>query len=188
MINLTPQTDLQGGGTPLTDFSVCHQEIASRLNALGEMSALLASAVQAGKIAEETLRFFPELVLDHHAEEEKDLFPVVLANAAKGDEHDRVQTMITKLKTEHRIIEALWRRLAPQLTKLTKGHPADVDSSAVDELIHNYASHARYEEQEFLPLSEEILGRSGAQMASLGLSLHLRRRIKDWRRHDLKGS
>jgi hemerythrin-like domain-containing protein len=188
MINQTPQTDLQGGGTPLTDFSASHQEIASSLKTLGGLSALLASVVQAGKIAEETLRHFPELVLDHHAEEEKDLFPVVLANATAGDEHDRVQATITRLKTEHRVIEALWRRLAPQLTKLTKGQPAEVDSSAIDELVHKYACHARYEEQEFLPLSEEILGRSRAQMASLGLSLHLRRRIKDWRRHDLTGS
>ncbi len=33
---------------------------------------------------------------------------------------------------------------------------------------------ARCEELEFLPLSEQILGRNGNHMAALGLSLHMR--------------
>ena len=41
-------------------------------------------------------------------------------------------------------------------------------------LLERYASHASYEEQEFLPLAQEILGRSSSDMAALGISLHLR--------------
>ena len=37
-----------------------------------------------------------------------------------------------------------------------------------------YQAHARFEEQEFLPLSEKILSRNGDHMAALGLSLHMR--------------
>jgi hypothetical protein len=37
-----------------------------------------------------------------------------------------------------------------------------------------YNAHANYEETEFLPLAETILGRNANHMAALGLSLHMR--------------
>jgi hypothetical protein len=44
----------------------------------------------------------------------------------------------------------------------------------VAELVHSYGNHARFEEEEFLPLSDIILGRDGNHMAALGLALHMR--------------
>ena len=41
-------------------------------------------------------------------------------------------------------------------------------------LVTEYQAHARYEETEFLPLSEKILSRNSNHMAALGLSLHMR--------------
>ena len=45
-------------------------------------------------------------------------------------------------------------------------------------LIAQYKEHARFEETEFLPLSEQILGRNNHHMAALGLSLHMRHQPK----------
>ena len=41
-------------------------------------------------------------------------------------------------------------------------------------LVSQYRAHAQFEEQEYLPLAQQILGRNGNHMAALGLSLHMR--------------
>ena len=111
---------------------------------------------------------------EHHAEEERELFPAVLRSAHPGMEKERVRHMVDALTREHRDIEKQWALLEPGLKKLAKGQPAEIDGAAVDKLIAQYQAHARYEEQEFLPLSHEILARDSNHMAALGLSLHIR--------------
>jgi hemerythrin superfamily protein len=167
-------TTRPGDDAPLTNFSNCHVGIVSHLQTFGELPALLEPAARARKIAEETLHFFRDAVYEHHSEEEKELFPAVLASAVKGEEREKVQKMVDWLTAEHRDIEALWASLEPQLKKLAKGQPADVDPSAVEHLVRKYSAHAKLEEDEFLPLSEQILGRNSNHMAALGLSLHMR--------------
>jgi len=173
---------------PLTNFSTCHAGIIGHLDAFGDMPRLLDAAQQARDLAEETLRFFRVAVFDHHAEEEKDLFPAVLAAASAGAEHDRVKGMVDALVAEHREIEALWRALEPGLAKLAAGHlTAAVDRTAVVRLVQRYHAHARLEEERFLPMAETILGRQDKKMAELGLALHMRQVVKAARR-GLRGS
>ncbi len=43
-----------------------------------------------------------------------------------------------------------------------------------EQLVRLYKAHVRFEEDEFLPLCETILGRNSNHMVVLGLSLHLR--------------
>lgn len=172
---------------PLTNFSSCHDGILSHLKTFGELPVLLETAVQARRVAEETLAFFQGAVFDHHAEEERDLFPAVLAHAAKGEEHDKVQELVKGLTAEHRDIEAIWSRLEPQLRKVAQGHLAELDAASVQHLVSRYGAHARLEEDQFLPLAEQILGRNSADMAALGLSLHTRHVVRAWRR-GLRGS
>ncbi|MCB2029977.1 MAG: hemerythrin domain-containing protein [Rhodoferax sp.] len=173
---------------PLTNFSNCHQGIIAHLDAFGELPAMLETAQRTCAIAEETLQFFRVAVFDHHAEEEKDLFPAVLAAAQAGAERDKVQGLVDALVAEHREIEALWRGLEPGLAKLAKGQLATgVDRQAVVSLVQRYHAHARLEEERFLPLAETILGRQGPKMAELGLALHMRQVVKAARR-GLRGS
>jgi hypothetical protein len=40
--------------------------------------------------------------------------------------------------------------------------------------VSEYTAHAQFEEAEFLPLAQTILGRNSNHMAALGLSLHMR--------------
>lgn len=181
------QNSNPGEASPLSDFAHCHEGILSHLDALTELPSLAESALRARTLAEQTLQFFQRVVFDHHVEEEKDLFPAVISAAAKGEEHDRVQRMIDALTHEHRVVESLWRDVEPQLSKLAKGHIAAVDATSVQNLVGIYNSHARFEEQEFLPAAEVILGRKDPNMAELGLSLHLRHAVRAARR-GLQGS
>lgn len=180
---LVPIADL----SPLGNFSHCHTGIISHLNTFGELPALLEPAARARRIAQETLGFFRDAVFDHHKEEEKDLFPAVLQHAAPGAERAEVQAMVDTLTAEHRRIEALWSDLEPQLKKVAKGNDAALDCAAAQELVERYQAHARFEEERLLPLAQHILGRHSADMAELGLALHIRHVVTAARR-GLRGS
>jgi len=159
---------------PIQDFSHCHEGILKRLDLLAEMPALLAPAARAREVAAGALEFFKEAIFEHHTDEERELFPAVLASATKGDERDLVQLMVQRLTQEHRDLEALWKRLESGLKKAAKGQATDLDAAAVQQLVAQYRAHAAFEEREFLPLSQTILARNSNHMAALGLSLHMR--------------
>lgn len=160
--------------SPIQDFSQCHSGIVTHLRALDELPALLEPAARARRIAADTVKFFREVVYEHHQEEEKELFPAVLASAAKGAEREKVEQIVAALTQEHRSVESEWERLEPKLKAVAKGHDADVPAGEVESLVKTYLAHARYEEQEFLPLAQTILGRNSNHLAALGVSLHLR--------------
>lgn len=171
-----------GAGTtdaPIENFSQCHAGILSHLTDLGRLPALLEPATQARQVASRALEFFRAAVFEHHSEEENELFPAVLASAAKGDEHDRVQMIVERLTREHRRVEAAWAALEPELKKVAKGKDSRIDGRAIAGLVAEYQAHATYEEEVFLPLAQTILGRNSDHMAALGLSLHLRHRVPE---------
>ena len=110
-------------------------------------------------------------------EEERELFPAVLGVATAGAERDGVRVIVDRLVAEHRQIEAMWSRLEPALQAVARGHDCDVDIAAVQRLVDSYLAHSRYEEQEFLPLSQTLLSRNANHMAALGLSMHMRHAV-----------
>lgn len=162
------------GPTPIDDFSQCHAGILGHLQSLGGLPELLAPAARARQVAAEALGFFREAVFEHHAEEENELFPATLASAAKGEERDKVQQLVSALTAEHRQVEAAWTRLESRLKAVAKGHETDLDPADISALVKTYEAHARFEEAVFLPLAQTILGRNQNHMAALGMSLHMR--------------
>jgi hemerythrin-like domain-containing protein len=164
---------------PIAAFSKCHEGILTRLDALAGLPDLIDAAARARQVAAQTVTFFREVVYEHHQEEERELFPAVLASARAGAERERVQALVDRLTREHRQVEADYVRLEHALKDAAKGHDSKLDAAAVAALVARYEAHARYEEQEFLPLSQQILGRNNDHMAALGLSLHLRHSVPD---------
>ena len=164
---------------PIEQFSNCHVGILSHLEDFGKLPALLEPAAQARRIATSILSFFRTAVFEHHQEEEKELFPAVLTSAEPGKERDRVKAIVDRLTREHREVEAEWIRLEPAIKKVAKGAEVALDGKAIESLVRLYHGHAAFEEKEFLPLSQQILGRNGNHMAALGLSLHLRHSVPE---------
>ena len=74
----------------------------------------------------------------------------------------------------------LWRPSHPERTgtpglrKVPKGQGTTLDVAALDAMVQRYQSHAKLEEQAFLPLVQSILRRNDNHMATLGLTLHMR--------------
>jgi hemerythrin-like domain-containing protein len=163
----------------VTDFSKCHVGITSRLQALAGLPALLEPAAQARHLAADSLRFFAEVIDEHHGSEERELFPAVLASAAKGEERSRVQALVERLSSEHRLIEAQWARLVPGLKAVARGHDTDLEAGAVQRLVDLYLAHAAFEEQAFLPLSHTILSRDSNHLAALGIAVHMRHSVPE---------
>ena len=159
---------------PISHFTHCHVGILAQLSRLNELPALLGPAALARKTAEQSIAFFGKGMYVHHQEEEKELFPAVHSSAQAGAERQRVDTLIDQLTAGHRELEALWESIAPGLHKVAKGQDATLDEHALARLVQHYRQHALLEENEFLPLSETILGRNSNHMAALGLSLHMR--------------
>lgn len=159
---------------PLAEFSQCHAGIIAQLESFRGLPELLDPATRARRIASRTIGFFRGAVCEHHVDEERELFPAVLASSRKGEERELVQVTIDRLAGEHRQIEAMWSRLEPALKDVAKGRDSNLDAAAVQRLVDTYIGHARYEEQIFLPMAKAILGRNSNHMAALGLSLHLR--------------
>jgi hemerythrin-like domain-containing protein len=167
------------GPSPIDDFSQCHTGILGHLQTLGTLPALLEPAARARRIARDTLSFFREAVFEHHAEEESELFPAVLASAHKGAERDKVQAIVDELTAEHRQVEAAWAKLEPRLKAVAKGHEVDMDGADITALVQTYQAHARYEEEVFLPLSQSILERDSNHLAALGMSMHMRHALPE---------
>jgi hemerythrin-like domain-containing protein len=113
-------------------------------------------------------------VFEHHSEEERQLFPAVQDAAQAGDEKTKVKTLADRLTREHRDLESRWKALEPGLKRVAKGQDAQLDATAVQELVALYSAHARFEEAEYLPLAYTILSRHSNKMDALALALHLR--------------
>ena len=160
--------------TPISHFSNCHLGIFAQLSRMGDLPALLGPAAQARRIAEESLSFFGKAMYSHHSEEEKDLFPAVHQSANAGAERLQVDGLVEQLTHDHRALEKLWESLEPGLRKVANGQNTTLDVLALQSLVQRYQAHARLEEQAFLPLAQNILGRNDNHMAALGLTLHMR--------------
>lgn len=159
---------------PIADFSQCHAGIFKKLDMLGELPALLEPAQRAREVAEKSLEFFREAIFEHHLDEERELFPAVIDSVIDDAERAKVNAMNKRLTDEHRELERIWKGLESGLKKVVKGQFGDVNVSDLARLVSQYRAHAQFEEQEYLPLAQQILGRNGNHMAALGLSLHMR--------------
>ncbi len=168
------QPEAARSDAPLGEFSHCHEGILSRLTAFADLPALIAAAARARERAAEALFLFEDIVLEHHGDEENELFPAVLRWAEPGEELERVRSLIRRLTDEHRAIEKLWQKYRPAVEAASRGKAADLPKEVATELVSAYVAHATYEEQVFLPLARDILARDDAHMSALGLSLHLR--------------
>ena len=149
--------------------------ILSQLQAFSELPALQAAAAQARTIAANMLVLFRQEMFEHHADEERELFPAVLRNALPGHERQRAEAMVRHLTAEHRRMESLWSQLEPGVKAIAKGRAMDVALKDVEALVHAYRAHAGFEEQQFLPLAKTVLSRNNDDSAALALALHQRR-------------
>lgn len=103
-----------GFEVPLEMLSACHLRIEAQLETLRRLVPYLAnhgSDDEARAAASSVMRYFDTSAMQHHADEEEDLFPALLESMA-GSDPVCLREMTQSLVAEHRDLETRWRRLA----------------------------------------------------------------------------
>jgi hemerythrin-like domain-containing protein len=175
MVSKTTRDKETSDENPLNEFSGCHEGIFDNFRKLLVMLEMLGNPSRADEVrvmAKAQLGFFKEVVLEHHSEEEQELFTAVMDSASAGQEADQAKEYIDRLVSEHRDLEAMWASIENDIRRLSKGKPAELDREIAEKLAHDYLDHATFEEQYFLPLSAKILSKN--DLSALGMSLHMR--------------
>jgi len=156
-------------------LDLCHREI---LFSLGKLSALVARLAtfgpddEARAMAQEIEAFFSTTVRQHHDDEERHVFPRMIA---AGD--PEIVRAVVKLQTDHDWLEEDWMELAPHLATLAAGRPSyDLEalrsaSAAFTALLHD---HIALEESCIYPELKARLGAS--ERSEMGREMAARRR------------
>jgi hemerythrin-like domain-containing protein len=98
----------------------CHRQTMAQLAALAEMASRMAETGLDAQVAEQAAAieaFFSGVSRQHHADEEKTVFPPLLESA----DVDLVEA-VQRLQQDHGWIEENWIELAPQLRAIASGY------------------------------------------------------------------
>jgi hemerythrin-like domain-containing protein len=162
----------------LDALDLCHREI---LFSLGKLSALVARLAAFGQDAEaramanEIDTFFSTTVRQHHADEERHVFPRMVAG---GD--PEIIRAVVKLQTDHDWLEEDWMELSPYLATLAAGRPG-VDLEALGNASARFTAlmhdHIALEESCVYPQARARFGAS--ERRDMGREMAARRRAGD---------
>ncbi|WP_280152473.1 hemerythrin domain-containing protein [Piscinibacter sp. XHJ-5] len=161
-----------GFDDPMAMLEACHDRIRRSLDLLGRLcdrvsEGRIDAAVQ--EAAADVLRYFDRAAPHHHEDEERHIFPCVLAHS--GD--PALRAAVLRLQADHLAMEAQWAQLRTPLAALASGHAegfAAAQLEAARRFIGLYAEHTRLEEALVFPaaaaaLDQPALQRIGADMA-----------------------
>ncbi|MDQ2926714.1 MAG: hemerythrin domain-containing protein [Pseudomonadota bacterium] len=166
-----------GFEVPLEMLSACHFRIERQCETLRRLLPHLAdhgADDEARAAAAGVVRYFDTSAMDHHADEEEELFPALIESMA-GSDPVCIREMTSSLVAEHRELEALWRRLRKSLQAVVAGEGVTLDADTVQAFASLYARHIEREEKELLPMAGRLLG--DEELGRIGRAMRERRGI-----------
>ncbi|MGB3288306.1 MAG: hemerythrin domain-containing protein [Burkholderiaceae bacterium] len=164
---------------PLEMLAACHHRIERQCSTLKRLAPHLrahGSDEQARAAATAIMRYFDSSAIQHHADEEVDLFPALIESMA-GSDAVCIRELTDGLSADHRKLEAGWRKLRATLSKVGEGQAALLPDDQVEAFTSLYESHMRREEDELLPMAARLLGDDA--IARIGRAMRERRGIGD---------
>jgi hemerythrin-like domain-containing protein len=150
-----------GFEAPFEMLSACHERVERMLGLLTRLRdhvALNGRDVQATTAATDVMRYFDLAAPQHHWDEERHVFPAVLA-LHKG----RLDLLVGRLRQEHRDMEKLWGQLRPAMVRLANADAqnptpfSDVDKANIEAFVAVYKDHIRAEEDLVYPAAKRSL-------------------------------
>jgi hemerythrin-like domain-containing protein len=105
---------------PFEMLAACHERVQRSLDLLTRLIAHVRTQghdAQSQSAARDVLRYFDLAAPQHHLDEERHVFPRLLAH---GSVHEKV--LVQRLQTEHREMETLWAQLRPALQSWSTAH------------------------------------------------------------------
>ncbi|SHI10724.1 hemerythrin domain-containing protein [Pollutimonas bauzanensis] len=164
---------------PLEMLAACHIRIERQCATLARLAAHLrerGSDAEARSAAANIMRYFETSAVQHHADEERDLFPALIESMA-GSDAVCIRELTQGLSADHRRLEAMWRRLRQTLEQVAAGHAALLSEDQVASFAGLYERHMRLEEDELLPMAARLLG--APEITRIGRAMRERRGIAD---------
>jgi hemerythrin-like domain-containing protein len=175
-------TEFSGFSSPAAGFEVPLEMLAARhlrieqhcmtLQRLAQHLRSHGPDEQARAAAVSLKRYFDVAAMDHHADEEVDLFPALIESMA-GSDAVCLREMIAALSADHRALETHWQRLRVLLQKVAAGMPAVLDCDDVEGFVGLYQRHIARETAELLPMAQRLLG--DEELDRIGLAMRVRR-------------
>lgn len=158
---------------PLDVLDACHGRIAHQCVTLENLLAHLpahGADAQARQAARAVSTYFDTAAMQHHADEERNLFPLMEQAGAPG-----VCDLVTLLTREHDELALLWRTLRAQLSQIEVGADDRLDPGLVRRFVAVNRAHLEFENARVLPLARRVLG--PAAIERLGRAMAARRGV-----------
>ena len=138
--------------TPFEALDACHREVLRALDAMADLIRHVDDRgvdEHARRVAHDIHLFFSTTAVNHHLDEERHVFPRLLASA------DAELVQVTqRLQQDHGWLDEDWMELAPQLDSMARGytwHDLDVLRHGLDVFRALYLDHVRLEESLIYP-------------------------------------
>lgn len=179
-ISLHPDTsDSASFDVPIKLLSACHDRVQRQCATLRRLLPHLqqhGGDADARAAAQNIIRYFDTSAVHHHADEEADLFPALLA-VANGAEVERIIDLTTELTLQHRHLEVLWYALRGALQKLVDdGETGRLTSELISRFVAAYEAHIEIEEHALFPWAQQHL--NAPTLALIGKAMQRRRSIQ----------
>lgn len=167
-----------GFEAPFEMLSACHERVQRSLQLLQRLLEHLAhhgADAQARAAAHDVWRYFAIAALDHHADEELHVLPVLRAS---GDA-SLIQAA-ERIHADHEAMNAIWRGLGPRLQALADAGQAWSDDAlaplreAAEAFIAIHEQHVPLEDDLAFPAARARHG--AAAQAAMGAEMQARRR------------
>ena len=168
-----------GFEVPLEMLAACHGRVQQQCDTLLRLQTHLqqhGADRAAQEAARAVMRYFDTAAGDHHADEELDLFPALLA-AAAGTDAAFLRDLTASLRADHRLLERNWSVLRTGLQAVTDSCVSTLASADVPGFVQRYARHIAREEAELLPMAARLL--SDAELDRIGKAMRARRGLTE---------
>ena len=171
-----------GFDEPLEMLLGCHRRIEKQLDTLKRLRAHIETRgvdAEASTAAQAVLRYFERAAVNHHEDEEHDLFPLLESRITDPGELSRFRAFRDALAADHRNLEASWMRLRKPLESIGDGLTRALPPDEVHSFVCAYAHHILTEETTMKEFFDRWL--SDGDRQALGRAMAARRTVDSQR-------
>lgn len=160
-----------GFDQPFEMLAACHDRVRRSLDLLLRLQAHLAAHGadgQAQGAARDVMRYFDLAAPAHHEDEERHVFPALLAADRAAHE-----ALVERLRQDHRAMAEAWATLRPGLQAVAEGRWSGAETAGWAAFVALYEDHARAEDDRAFPAARALFG--AADQAAMGREMAARR-------------
>lgn len=173
-----PDSTAPSWQAPIDMLDACHGQLRQHLRLIWQLADYVPRHgvdASAQRTAAAVLRYFTIAAITHHEDEERDLFPALIA-AVPRQQRRATKALIDRLLAEHQRMAALREPVLAKLLSITQGKAAVLAVDEVEALASLYLEHIRVETEEILPLARRVL--PAEIIRSLAVTMSVRRGLK----------